>query len=158
MKIFLFVWFSFAAVFASASSHKARFELNSAVYTEGVRFVEFKTDKVDVAYKVLSADDEKIVFNVYFTNVSKRNITVDRSIFYVASLDSKETFVGMDPAELEGADMSDHFPRSVLKPQDSAGGQIVFSVKDSEGRWSLKNRLTSHAFNFAVKKNPFGSD
>ncbi len=65
MKRSLFIFVLFCSVVTSASAYKARFELNSEIYREGVRFAEFKTDKVDVAYKVLSADEEKVVFNVY---------------------------------------------------------------------------------------------
>jgi hypothetical protein len=153
MKIALtFLLVSVVSILSCASTHRARFELNSDVYKDGVRFVEFKTDKVDVAYKILSADEDKVVINVYFTNVSKKIVTVDRSFFYISPAGSKEAIASADPDDLgEGYDESDFFPRAVLKPDDSAGGQIVFSMKNSDGRWVLRNKFTAHTFTFAVK-------
>ncbi len=150
---FLLMFFivSTVSILSGASAPRARFELNSSVYKDGVRFVEFKTDKVDVAYKILSADSEKVVINVYFTNVSKKTITVDRSLFYVALSGSKDTFENLDPEDVSDSDPTDFFPRAVLKPDDSAGGQIVFSMKPADGKWVLKNKLTPHAFTFALQ-------
>ncbi len=140
-----------SSILVRAEDYLARFELRNS--SEGLRLVEFKTDQYDVAYRVLEAHEDTLVFKVYFTNISNRTLTVDSSLFNIVSLSSKEKSVGEDPENIETEiDKSMFFTRTELKPNESAGGRVVFSVSNSKGRWAFKNKLTSHAFNFAVKE------
>ena len=152
MRQLVFLGFLLSSLLACASGYRARFELDSKNFKEGIRFVEFKTASVDVAYKVIDADENNVTFNVYFTNISKRTMTVDRATFYIVSLSSKETVNSEDPDDISGVDKSDFLTKSVLKPRESASGQVRFSLKEAGGRWVLKNKLTSNSFYFAVKE------
>ena len=151
MRIFLAVLITVCTMFAEANTYLARFELEN--YKEGVRLAEFKTALYDVAYKALEAHEDSLVFKVYFTNISKKTITVDSSFFTIASLDSREKTIGNNPEEMnDEVDKSMYFTKSELKPQESAGGRVVFNVKNSLGRWVFKIKLTPHAFSFHVRE------
>lgn len=151
MRIFLAVFVTVCTIYAEANTYLARFELEN--YKEGVRLAEFKTALYDVAYKALEAHEDSLVFKVYFTNISNKTIIVDSSFFTITSLDSQEKTAGNDPEELNAdVDKSMYFTKSELKPDESAGGRIVFNVKKSLGRWVFKNKLTPHTFNFAVRE------
>ena len=140
------------SVFTNASELQARFELDSKIYTAGVRLAEFRTDVLDVTYKALHADDVKIVFNVYITNIGGKPIKIDASAFSITSLGTKEIVNADNPRNLaSAAEKNDYFPKVTLNHNGSAGGRISFSVRNAEGRWALKNKLTGHFVNFAVK-------
>jgi len=151
MRSVLLTFALFVSISTQATEYIARFEL--ANYKEGIRLAEFKTALYDVAYKALEAHEDSVVFKVYFTNISKKTITVDSSLFNITSLATKEKSVGEDP-ETRGpeVDKSMYFTKSVLAPNESAGGRVVFTVKNAPGRWVFKNKLTPDAFNFDVRE------
>lgn len=136
-----------------ASHYQARFELITPTYNEGRRLVEFKTDKVDVAYKALEANEDSLIFKVYFTNLSKNTVSVDSSLFNITSLNTQEKFDGENPEDIDSdIDKSLYFSKTVLKPDESTGGRVVFAVKNALGSWLFKNKFTSHSFKFDVKE------
>ncbi|MGZ6486541.1 MAG: hypothetical protein ACXWQQ_08390 [Pseudobdellovibrio sp.] len=141
----------FISISATATEYVARFELNN--YKEGIRLAEFRTALYDVAYKAIEAHEDSVVFKVYFTNISKKTITVDSSLFSITSVETHEKATGEDPEQLgPEIDKSMYFTKSVLPPNESAGGRVVFSVKNAPGRWVFKNKLTPDAFNFDVRE------
>ena len=83
MNTFLCIFVLIFSVLAKANNFEARFTLEN--YKEGIRLVEFKTEKYEVAFKTIEAHADELVFKVYFTNHNKKPITVDSSIFKIAS-------------------------------------------------------------------------
>lgn len=80
---------------------------------------------------------------------------MDDSLFYIASIKTKEITTSENPKRtFASINKADYFPKTTLQPEETASGRIVFALKNLPGRWTLKNKVTTHAFNFDVKKFP----
>jgi hypothetical protein len=126
---------------------KLRFQVDPKDWNEGVRVAEYRTGDIDVTYKILKADNGLITFKVYVSNVGKKNLVVDSSLFNITSLNSKKLYTA---SESYWADEKKPVTRVSLQPGESASSELKFAVSDPAGHWTLKNKITSHAFNFMV--------
>jgi hypothetical protein len=134
---------------APQSGLKLRFQIDPKDWNEGVRVAEFRTGDIDVTYKILKADADLISFKVYVSNIGKKKLTVDSSLFHITSLNSRKLYTA---STSYWADEKTPVAKVSLAPGESASSELKFAVNDSAGRWTLKNKITPHAFNFMVGK------
>lgn len=173
MKIltFLFTWMAFTSCttttteniapnadrepaglfFKSSKKFAMRFQLNSSdKWDQGVRLAEYRTTDVDVTYKVYKVEPPNVIFKVYISNVGKKNLKIDSSLFNVTSLISKKSVVA---EKTLWADEKKPAPAMSLRPGESASSELKFAINEPVGRWALRNKLTNHSFNFLVSEN-----
>ena len=134
------------------NSHIARFQLVDGSWKNGVRLAEFRTSQIDMTYRVLEANANSILFKVYISNISNSPYAVDSSLFNITSWDSQKRFPAANPStDVDEDNKSMYLTKTVLQPGESAGGRLQFLVKNTSGRWTLKNKLSAaHSFNFEV--------
>ena len=128
-------------------SYKVRFQVEPSKWDGGVRFAEYRTTDIDVTYKISKADPYNLIFKVYVSNVGKKNLRIDSSLFNITSLNTKKLFTAQNSY---WADEKKPVVKVSLAPGESASSELKFAVNDPRGRWVLKNKLTDHSFNFFV--------
>ncbi|MCC2677807.1 MAG: hypothetical protein K0R29_383 [Pseudobdellovibrio sp.] len=129
---------------------KMRFQLANGNWDQGVRLAEYRTSDVDVTYKVHKVDPYNVIFKVYISNVGKKALRVDSSLFNITSLRTKKLVVAQSSL---WADEKRPVAAMSLQPGESASSELKFPVNEPVGQWALKNKLTDHTFNFAVNEN-----
>lgn len=129
---------------------KMRFQTSGDKWDQGVRLAEYRTPEVDVTYKVLKVEPPNMIFKVYISNVGKKILRVNSGMFNITSLLSKKSVVAENSL---WADEKKPVPSLSLNPGESASSELKFAVTDPVGRWTLKNKITSHSFNFLVSDN-----
>jgi len=129
---------------------KMRFQLANGNWDQGVRLAEYRTPDVDVTYKVHRVDPYNVIFKVYISNVGKKMLRVDSSLFNITSLQTKKLIVAQSSL---WADENSPVAAMSLKPGESASSELKFAVNEPVGQWALKNKLTDHTFNLGVIEN-----
>ncbi len=129
---------------------KMRFQITGNKLDQGVRLAEYRTSEVDVTYKVLRVEPPNMIFNVYISNVGKKILRLQSSMFNITSLNSKKSVTAESTL---WADDKKPVPNISLRPGESASSELKFAVNEPAGRWMIKNKLTDHSFNFLVSDN-----
>src|SRR5687767_10182946 len=81
------------AAIQSDRNLKMRFQIEPGKWDQGVRLAEYRTSDVDVTYKVHKVDPYNVIFKVYVSNVGKKMLRIDSSLFHITSLKTKKLFI-----------------------------------------------------------------
>lgn len=135
----------------SSKALKMRFQIEPYKWDHGVRVAEYRTSEIDVTYKAIKVEPAALTFKVYISNVGKKILRVDSSLFNITSLSSKKSVVAESSL---WADEKKPVAKLTLQPGESASSELKFAVSEPLGRWSLKNKLTDHTFLFMVIDSP----